>query len=124
MKLVVRKVLRKGRGIFADRNFKKGDVIEVCPVVVLSAKDRKVIDQTALYDYYFSWGRDKKKAAIALGFGSFYNHSYAPNAVYKKDFLHHEIRFIAVSNISKGKEIVVNYNGKVDDQTSVWFESS
>jgi hypothetical protein len=35
-------------------------------MLVLSKKDRETIDKTELYNYYFSWGEDFSKAAIAL----------------------------------------------------------
>jgi hypothetical protein len=35
-------------------------------MLVLSEQDREIIDKTALYNYYFSWGKDFKEAAIAL----------------------------------------------------------
>lgn len=50
-KLLIQKVSQKGRGVFAAQPFKKGDVIEVCPIVILSPKDRKAIDTTILYNY-------------------------------------------------------------------------
>ncbi len=120
--LLIRKVFQKGRRVFAAQPFKKGDTIETCQIVILSSKDRKAIDKTLLYNYYFTWGKDKKKAALALGFCSLYNHSYTPNARYHKDIARGEIRFIAVKNIAKGEEIITNYNWKVNDQTPVWFE--
>lgn len=68
----------KGRGVFAQRNFKKGEVIETCPVIVLPAKEIDSLELTQLYNYYFAWGPDSKDGAIALGYGSLYNHSYNP----------------------------------------------
>ncbi|MCA9326885.1 SET domain-containing protein-lysine N-methyltransferase, partial [Candidatus Saccharibacteria bacterium] len=56
-----------GRGVFATRNYIAGEVIEVSPVIELSAEDTAQIDKTLLYDYYFGWGEDGDRAAIALG---------------------------------------------------------
>ena len=70
----------RGRGVFARRPFARNDVIEVCPVIALSERDADRLYDTGLYDYYFGWGKDGKQAAIALGYGSLYNHSFTPNA--------------------------------------------
>ena len=77
---------------------------------------------TILRDYYFMWG--KSTCAICFGFGSFYNHSYKPNATYKKNTKSKLISFIALENISKGEEITVNYNyGNPNDDSTLWIKS-
>ena len=63
-----------GRGVFTGTPIKKGDMIEVCPVIVMKEDEMGVLDTTTLYDYYFLWGDDQKQCVIALGFGSLYNH--------------------------------------------------
>ena len=40
-------------GVFTSRAISKGEVIEVCPMIVFSRKDRLYIDSTFLYEYYF-----------------------------------------------------------------------
>ena len=63
--------------------------------------------------------------AIALGFGSIYNHSYEPNATYKIKPKEKIIEFVAIKNIEKNNEITVNYNfGNPKDKTPLWFEVS
>ena len=109
-----------GRGVFALKNFKKGEIIEKCPIILLNKKDLVFLDKTPLYDYYFSWV--KGGGVIALGFGSIYNHSYEPNAVYKKDVKNNLLIFKALRNIKKGEEINVNYNGDPKNKEKVWFE--
>jgi len=49
--IVVRRVAKKGRGVFAARNFKVGDVIENCPVLTFNTKERKQLEKTSL-NYY------------------------------------------------------------------------
>lgn len=119
--LIIKPSSLAGRGVFAQRNFAKDEIIERCPVIVLNEKDTKQIDPTDLYNYYFSWGDDLKSGAIALGCGSIYNHSYNPNAAYKKDIEHDEIIFLSIRDIKAGDEIVVNYNGQPDDHSPLWF---
>ena len=110
-----------GRGVFATQDYISGETIEVCPVIKLTQADRKTIDTTALYDYYYAWGDNSDEAAIALGFGSLYNHSYNPNAKYFKKLEDDTLHIIALRNIHSSEEILVNYNGDPSDSTPLWF---
>jgi uncharacterized protein len=69
----------KGRGVFARRAIRKGEVFETCPVLVLPTGAIEDYS-TGFGPYVFEWGEGK--VALALGFGSLYNHSYRPNARY------------------------------------------
>jgi len=110
-----------GRGVFATKDYSINDKIEESNVIVLPAEDKRKIDNTLLYDYYFSWGEDNSQAAIALGNGSLYNHSYSPNAKYIKRLRDQTIEFVAIGSIKKGEEIFVNYNGNPDSKKPLWF---
>lgn len=120
--LFVSRTLDRGRGVFTSKDIYAGDVIEVCPVIVFNKKDRLVIDDTFLYEYYYEWGKSRKKGALALGFGSVYNHSYKPNARYEPDFDLSIIEFIAIKDIAAGEEITTNYNYDPVDDSPVWWE--
>lgn len=96
------------RGIFATQKIKKGETIEVCPIILLKDEVPK-LKKSELYHYYFLWG-NQSDVAIALGFGSIYNHSYKPNATYEKHLKARTIEFIALESIDKGEEITINYN--------------
>ncbi|MHB1731997.1 MAG: SET domain-containing protein [Ferrimicrobium acidiphilum] len=109
-----------GRGVFATRSFRCGDLIEACPVIVIPAAERSDIDKTILFNYYYDWDGD---AALAQGLGSFYNHSYKPNATYEKDIPSAVIRVVAIRDITVAEEITVNYNGSPDSTKPVWFET-
>ncbi|HPE96412.1 MAG: SET domain-containing protein [Chitinophagales bacterium] len=122
--LFVARTKDKGRGVFTSRAISKGEVIEVCPMIVFSRKDRLYIDSTFLYEYYFEWGKNQKKGALALGFGSVYNHSYQPNARYEPDFDLNIMEFIAIRDIVAGEEITTNYNYDPEDDSPVWWEKS
>lgn len=112
-----------GRGVFAGGNFKTGQMIERCPVIELPASDVPLLKKTKLLNYYFIWGKDNKQVAIALGYGSLYNHSYEPNATYIKNLDENIIEFVTIKPIKKNEEITVNYNyGKPDDQTPLWIK--
>ena len=117
-------IAKAGRGVFAAKAIKSGGIIETCPVIDLPDKDRQQLKDSELYNYYFLWGKEQNHAAIALGFGSLYNHSYDPNATYVKRIDEGLIDFIALKPIKKDEEITVNYNfGNPNDQSPLWIKS-
>ena len=120
----VRETRTKGRGVFALVKFARGEMIEATPVILIPAEQWHHIEPTvlALYIYNFGPTAEQEHAAIALGNGSLYNHSYRPNAEYIKDWPEQLIRFVAIRDIEPGEEITVNYNGSSEDQTPIWFE--
>lgn len=116
--LTVKRINGKGRGVIALRDFAKHDVIEVCPVVLFKvAKGENHICE----EYAFRW--DNKRIAIALGYGSLYNHSNKPNAYYDHCTRTKTLRVYAFTDILKGTEICFNYHGDPDDQTRMWFDN-
>ena len=118
----VRNTRNKGRGVFALRNFKAGEIIENCPVLWLDSKQRKKCEGTILAYYMYPW-RSTVTGSIVLGYGSIYNHSFEPNADWKQNFKTKNMVYRAVKPIKKGEEILVNYNGEPDDLTPIeWFE--
>jgi len=60
--------------------------------------------------------------ALALGYGSLYNHSHQPSARYEMDYDVDEIHVVARRRIKRGEEITISYNGDATDQAPVWFE--
>ena len=117
---------KKGRGVFAKKDIKKGTVIEIAHVVPIPNKDYKKIRKTILYNYCYIWEDPKHKPeftnAITLSISQFINHSYDPNVIYLYDYKNQAIEFSAHKDINKGEELLVNYNGLVDDNSPVWFE--
>jgi SET domain-containing protein len=118
--LVVRDTEIKGRGVFAQKDFDPGEIIDVANVIVIPKQQVKLITHTVLCNYYFSWHGES--GAIALGYASLFNHSYHPNALYVKNFAKNIIEIIAYKDIRKNEEITINYNGTVDDLTPIWFD--
>jgi len=111
-----------GRGVFSAIYISEGTLIEVCPMIVLPEEDFQKIHDSTLHDYYFLWGDDENQCAIALGFGSLYNHDYEPNARYFVDPEEETMEIYATKEIFPGDEITVTYNGHPDDKSLVWFE--
>jgi SET domain-containing protein len=110
MSIAVRYFPAKGRGVVALRAFTADDTIERPPVIVVPREEAPLIRDTRLAHYYFEWGDDCQQAAIALGFGSLYNHSYTPNARYEFREAEECLEFIALRDIQPGEEITINYN--------------
>lgn len=118
----VKTVKNKGRGIFATKNFDTGEIIESCPVLILSPKERKNCEKTLLNFYIYPW-RSTRSASVVLGYGSIFNHSFSPNADWKQNFKTDCMVYRAIKPIKKGEEITVNYNGEPDDLTPIdWFD--
>jgi len=112
---------KKGRGMFALRAFKVNEIIEVCPVIPMNPSERKRCEGTILDYYIYPW-RSTRGAAMVLGYGSIYNHSFEPNADWKQNFRSTTMIYRALQPIRKGEEITVNYNGEPDDLTPIdWF---
>lgn len=110
--LRVRDVPGMGRGVFARRAVRAGEVIEVCPVLVLPG----VADPAALgglQHYVFKWAGGR--LAVALGYGSLYNHSADPNAAFARRRGREEIVFRAVRAVAAGEQIFIDYEWDAAD---------
>ncbi len=117
------KILNAERGVFAKCDIKKGEIIETCPVILVSKHDMSNLNESILVTYFFYFGKNKERLAVVLGFGSIYNHSYEPNATYKIRPREKTIEFSASKNIKKDAEITFNYNyGNPKDKSPLWFE--
>ena len=107
-----------------QKKMDKDEVIEVAPVIVMSAEDRRLLDKTLLHDYIFEWqpeGADM--CCMALGWVPLYNHSYASNCEYFMDYDDNTIAIKTVREIKAGEELTIKYNGDWNDETKVWFET-
>ncbi len=120
--LYVKYTRKKGRGVFVRDDISANTVIEVAPVIVLPKEERKWIDKSVLFNYYFLWGDDDSLTAISLGYGSIYNHSYNPNIEYEADYENDILTFTTLRDIKAGEELLVNYNCDPENQTPVWFD--
>jgi hypothetical protein len=66
--------------VFAQRRYLPGEVIERAPVIVIPAGEVETINRSAASAYLYKWGADADQVAIALGYGSLYNHAPRANA--------------------------------------------
>jgi uncharacterized protein len=101
--------------VFATQPFAAGDEIERCPMLIAEEGNEEELEAGAV-GYVFGWGDGQ--TALALGYGSLYNHSYSPNAttLETKD----ELVITATRDIAVGEEIYINYMGTA--QEGVWFD--
>lgn len=107
------------RGVFATKDIAKGELIHQAPVIPYPNEEHVHIEKTLLADYAFEYG--KNHTALLLGYGMLFNHSYTPNATYEINFPNHTFDFFAYKDIKAGEEILINYNGDVDDDDPLWF---
>lgn len=121
-KIILKQTDSMGQGVFANKDFKKGETIEIVPLLLLPMQDFEHIKKTKLYYYFFEY--TNSHFAIALGHGSLYNHSYTPNARYLYNFKNKQFKIKAIKDIKEGEEIFINYNYYPDDKTPLgdWFK--
>lgn len=113
----------KGRGVFAAREFSAGEIVEVCPVVIIRSHTSTMPPEvrTLVFDWKVLPGCN----ALALGFGSLYNHSNSANMRYQADPPGQSLHFIAVRDITPGEELTVNYDalgGGPEWHDNNWFD--
>lgn len=108
-------------GVFAKKDIKKNETIEICPMLRLSKHNMNLIEKSILVNYVFFAGRKKNIPLLVLGYGSLYNHSENNNAKYKINLKENKITFFAIKDIKKDSEITFNYKG-FGQNTKLWFE--
>ena len=113
----------KGRGVYTRAALEKNTLVEVAPVIVMTGKDRLLLDQTLLHDYIFEWGENRQQCCMALGYIPLYNHSYQSNCEYEMNFRKQTILVRTVREVRAGEELSINYNGSWDNDKKVWFEA-
>jgi SET domain-containing protein len=102
-KIIVKKSGIHGYGVFANKPFKKGEIIEECYIIISRGGDKK------LEDYYFDVNG---KCGLFTGFGLIYNHTDEPNADYHINAKRMLATIKANRAIKKGEEIFVSYGEK------------
>lgn len=103
-KVYVKKAGKKGRGVFASEPLKRGEVVEVAPIIILDRADSDRIQETQLRNHVYAYG---SRSCLGLGYASFYNDSSEPNCRFQ--VFTDRIRFTALRDIKKNEEILINY---------------
>ena len=94
---------RRGRGVFAARRFREGEVVEVCPTVLVGEDDANGV----VRDYVFG-ARQKGKVLLVLGYAMLYNHSDDPN-LFHRSAGRMLIEFVALRDIEPDEELTHDY---------------
>ena len=90
-----------GRGVFANSNFKTGDIIEQGYSIITGDLN------CGIYTDYIYTRTDVSGVAFLLGYGSLYNHSYNNNAYIRT--IDDKFIVYAKTKINKGDEILTCY---------------
>lgn len=106
--------------VAAKRRFSKGEVIEVCPIVVLNQNDSSLVEKTNLVRLCFRIG---KKLAVSGGYGSCYLPSESPNADFKVFPKQRAAVVYASREIKSGELIHVN-RGVIPDEPQFDYNRS
>lgn len=109
LSLYIAQTEKKGRGVFAARPFRKGEIIERSCVIELEREEHHRLAGSILDQYVFLFDRRKKSLALALGYGSLFNHSIQANSSYSRDIKHKTITFRALRYISPNEEVTIHY---------------
>ncbi len=109
----------KGRGVFALRNIKKGEIIEVAPVVPVS-KESVVENGEAPDGYLLEWDGmyENEEYCMPLGYIMLYNHSDKPTMEMESDIEEYTITVKATRDIKVGEELTWNY------ACDIWFDDA
>jgi SET domain-containing protein len=112
-RLEIRSDPAKGRGVFACAPIAAGTLIEAAPVIIVPARECKLLDQTILHDYYFHWDGDpdgEGSGAVALGLVALCNHSRRPRARVRRNLAQATLDLVALAPIAAGEEVTIDYN--------------
>jgi uncharacterized protein len=93
-----------GYGVFANKRFAPHELIEEAPGIELSAKENLNI---TIQDRVFSKTDDS--FIFPLGYATLYNHANQPNATFDLDQKDNCISIVALTHITEGEEIFINY---------------
>jgi SET domain-containing protein len=103
----VKKVPQKGWGAFSSKRIPKGTIFNVTTLLVLSAKEARLMSGSSLEAYWYEFGT--RGRAIALGLGSVMNHSDEPNCSYHFSKKRRTLSFYALHDIPAHQELTHDY---------------
>ena len=98
------------KGVFAGTNFKSGDAVEICPVLLITEQQELLIRRTVLNPYPIKVGA---RWMFLFGYGCLYNHSTTPNVEPMAQSNGNFVVFFAVRDISKDEELCWDYSKQI-----------
>ena len=117
----------KVRGVYAPRDLQVGEIVEVCPVVLLPGPFTAL--PLPIRRITFPWSvltGEGDEHAIAYGYGGIYNHANPANLRYCALPDIGCLQFTAARPIQEGEELTINFNsltGDIRSQSDSWFQS-
>lgn len=115
------------RGVYAPRSFRAGEIVEVCPVVLVPGPFASLPDE--IRRITFPWGLmtgTGSQHAIAYGYGGIYNHANPANLRYSALVDSGCLQFTAARRIGECEELTINFNsltGDVESEADTWFQA-
>jgi hypothetical protein len=116
----------KGRGVYAGRNFSKGELIEAAVVLILTRPFSDLPPRIRRIVY--NWGaltKGAKSSGLIYGYGSLYNHNNPANMRFEANGQEDIMYYFAAQDIMKDEELTVNYNasnGQPVSENDNWFK--
>ncbi|MDD5751891.1 MAG: SET domain-containing protein-lysine N-methyltransferase [Candidatus Peribacteraceae bacterium] len=95
--------------MFSDKPIRKGEIVEVCPAIIISHEEAERCRETLLYEYLFDWGEHGGPECLPCGFGLLYNHSSDPNIEWDTRSGDETIIFTALKDIPADEELCHDY---------------
>lgn len=110
-KVKIVKLKGKGRGVIATKKIKSGEIIEICPLLILPDLDAEHITTKSDYLKFYALELVRiKKQVLHLGYGMIYNHSSNPNSEIEYQSGEDFILVRALVSIEPGEEITYDYD--------------
>lgn len=118
-----------GRGLYAAKHIKKGELIMQAELLVLSIADTATMNNTELKHYTFCFNR--MQDCLVLGDGEIFNHSDTPNVSYElAEFEGRKVmRFFALKEIdvwtgSDRTQLFIDYNADTKVNTNNYIKAT
>ncbi len=98
--MVIKKSNIHGKGVFADRQYKKDEIL-TCDIL-------EVPKGNVIKDYIFPFIGDR--VCLHIGFANFINSSKEPNVIHLKIDVENMLSYFKIlRDIKKGEELTMNY---------------
>lgn len=95
------------RGLFANKDYKKDEIIEICPTLKMSYNE--VSNSNILNNHFFE-ANNENDSLVSLGYCSIINHSDSKqNCTWDVSDDDNSIIMRAIKPIAKGEELYSNY---------------
>jgi len=102
-----------GYGIFAGKNYKKGDIVEICPFLEIEKKFLEPENPLNQYVFGSHLSPSGDKYILVFGNGSIFNHADENNTYYYHDCTGNRLLYYAAKeDITEGTELCIHYGDK------------